>query len=269
MSFMTIGEFGARTRLSAKALRLYDQLGLVVPAEVDAKSGYRRYADTQVDAARLVALLRRLDMPLAAIADIVALDPPDAAKALDAYWQRVEGDLAERRALVSYLRAHLEGAQPNMYDIQTRPMPERQLLTISRHVRPRETDAFFGDAFSRLRQGGAGLSGIEGVPFLIFYGEVSDDSDGPIELCRPIGAAPDAVSEGLQVRVERAHDEAYIRLTQHEVGWPTMLPALNALERWVDEQQRKPAGPPRQLLIADQRTATPDTPVIDLSVPLQ
>ncbi len=30
---------------------------------------------------------------------------------------------------------------------------------------------------------------------------------------------------------------------------------------------REPAGPLRQVLIADQRTAAPDTPVCDLSVP--
>lgn len=61
---MTIGEFGERTRLSPKALRLYDQLGLVVPARVDADTGYRLYAEDQVDSAQLVGLFRRLDMPL-------------------------------------------------------------------------------------------------------------------------------------------------------------------------------------------------------------
>jgi hypothetical protein len=41
---MTIGEFSKRSRLSAKALRLYDELGLLLPAEVDPSSGYRLYA---------------------------------------------------------------------------------------------------------------------------------------------------------------------------------------------------------------------------------
>ena len=41
MALLTIGEFAHRTRLSVKALRLYDQLGLVTPAMVDASSGYR------------------------------------------------------------------------------------------------------------------------------------------------------------------------------------------------------------------------------------
>jgi len=72
----------------------------------------------------------------------------------------------------------------------------------------------------------------------------------------------------LDRRVEPAHEEAYIRLTMREMGWPALLPAYDALERWTREHGREPTGLPRQVLIADQRTASPDTPVCDLSVPL-
>lgn len=40
---LSIGEFSAACRLSPKALRLYDRLGLLRPAQVDAVSGYRWY----------------------------------------------------------------------------------------------------------------------------------------------------------------------------------------------------------------------------------
>ena len=40
---LTIGAFAARARLSPKALRLHDRLGLLPPARVDDPSGYRRY----------------------------------------------------------------------------------------------------------------------------------------------------------------------------------------------------------------------------------
>ncbi len=40
---LTIGVFAARARLSAKALRLYDRLGVLSPAHVDEVSGYRYY----------------------------------------------------------------------------------------------------------------------------------------------------------------------------------------------------------------------------------
>jgi hypothetical protein len=73
----------------------------------------------------------------------------------------------------------------------------------------------------------------------------------------------------VQLRIEPAHDEAYIRLAMKEMGWPAMLPAAEALERWATGQQRRPGGALRQLLIADQRTAAPDTPGCDLTLPLR
>jgi hypothetical protein len=41
MDLLTIGEFSRRTRLSVKAPRLYDRIGLLRPAEVVAATGYR------------------------------------------------------------------------------------------------------------------------------------------------------------------------------------------------------------------------------------
>ncbi len=62
---LTIGAFARASRLSPKALRLYDELDLLRPARVDPDTGYRYYAPAQLERARLVAWLRRLGMPLA------------------------------------------------------------------------------------------------------------------------------------------------------------------------------------------------------------
>ena len=271
MDLMTIGAFAGRTRLSPKALRLYDRLGLVVPARTDPASGYRFYSEDQVAGARLVALLRRLGMPLPAIADIADKPPGEAAEAVASYWAGIETATADRRVLASYIQAKLMGAGMPRYDIKTRTIPERTLLSISRHLHAGETDAFFGGAFARLRSVAPALEGIVGCPFLVFYGEVSDDSDGPVELCRPAApvSAADPVMADIQRRVESAHDEVFIRLAMKDTGWPALAPAADALEAWIREQRREPAGALRQVLIADQRTAAPDTPVCDLSVPLR
>jgi DNA-binding transcriptional MerR regulator len=51
---LSIGEFARRSRLSVKALRLYDERGVLVPARVDEASGYRYYDAAQLEAAQLV-----------------------------------------------------------------------------------------------------------------------------------------------------------------------------------------------------------------------
>ncbi|MFF3273191.1 MerR family transcriptional regulator [Streptomyces chrestomyceticus] len=105
---LSIGAFARLARLSPKALRLYDELGLLPPAHVDPANGYRRYAPAQLERARLVAWLRRLGMPLARIRDVCELAAGPAAEAVSAYWAQTEADTAARRELAAFLVDHLK-----------------------------------------------------------------------------------------------------------------------------------------------------------------
>ncbi|SEG88600.1 protein phosphatase [Actinacidiphila yanglinensis] len=114
MGLLTIGAFARASRLSPKALRLYDELGLLAPARVDPVTGYRHYAPEQLEQARLVAWLRRLGMPLARIQLVCALDAGAAGREIRAYWAQVEADTAARRDLATFLVDHLSRKDPAM-----------------------------------------------------------------------------------------------------------------------------------------------------------
>ncbi|MFF2409271.1 MerR family transcriptional regulator [Streptomyces sp. NPDC058092] len=124
MGLLTIGTFAKASRLSPKALRLYDELGLLPPARVDPVTGYRLYAPEQLDRARLVAWLRRLGMPLARIQHVCTLDAAAAAQEVRAFWAQVEADTAARRDLAAFLVDHLSRKDPAMTPI-TRPLEIR------------------------------------------------------------------------------------------------------------------------------------------------
>ncbi|MFF2653769.1 MerR family transcriptional regulator [Streptomyces sp. NPDC058045] len=107
MGLMGIGAFAEACRLSPKALRLYDELGLLTPARVDPVTGYRRYAPEQLEQARLVAWLRRLGMPLARIRYVGSLEAGAAAVEIRAFWAEVEATATARRDLAVFLIDHL------------------------------------------------------------------------------------------------------------------------------------------------------------------
>ncbi len=109
MELLTIGEFARASRLSAKALRLYDELGLLRPAVVDPANGYRRYAPDQLETARVVAWSRRIGMPLAEIRAVVGMPADQAASAVAGYWRRVEDDTENKRQLAAVLVEYLSG----------------------------------------------------------------------------------------------------------------------------------------------------------------
>ena len=111
MQLLTIGAFARASRLSPKALRLYDDLGLLRPAHVDEASGYRFYSPDQLERARLVAWLRRVGMPLAKIAEVCDLPAPAAAAAVSDFLTLLEADLSERKGLALSLIAYLSGRE--------------------------------------------------------------------------------------------------------------------------------------------------------------
>ena len=81
MQLIPIGRFSRLTGVGVKALRHYDEVGLLVPAAVDDETGYRFYSLDQVDRAEAIRLLRRLDMPLDEIRSTLAAEDPAALRA--------------------------------------------------------------------------------------------------------------------------------------------------------------------------------------------
>src|SRR3984957_6343084 len=106
---MSIGEFARRSRLSPKALRLYDGLGLLSPSRVDELSGYRYYEDAQLGQARLIATLRQVGVPLTTVKELLALDSAELGEQVAAFWQRAETRHAAQRVLVAALVDRLNG----------------------------------------------------------------------------------------------------------------------------------------------------------------
>lgn len=94
-SLVAIGEFASRLGLSTKTLRRYSDAGLVPPAEVDSATGYRWYDLDRLDDARLVVLLRRLDMPTATVRRV--LD----AREVEARWRQIAAFWGDRRQRVA------------------------------------------------------------------------------------------------------------------------------------------------------------------------
>jgi len=114
VKLITIGAFARASRLSPKALRLYDELGLLRPVRVDEYSGYRYYSPDQLEQARLVAWLRRIGMPLAKIAAINGLPRAEVAAEVTAFLAVLETDFAERTELTRFLISYLSGGDSAM-----------------------------------------------------------------------------------------------------------------------------------------------------------
>lgn len=126
---MPIGRFARLTGLTVKALRHYDELGLLPPAAVDRETGYRSYSSEQVHRAETIRLLRRLELPLDDVAALLDTDDP-------ALVRRVLVDHQRRTAVRSAeLKVVLQGLQP-LIDGKERVMDTKaETLDLETHRR--------------------------------------------------------------------------------------------------------------------------------------
>jgi DNA-binding transcriptional MerR regulator len=183
---ISIGEFARRSRLSLKALRLYDERGVLVPSRVDQASGYRYYDPAQLEQARLVVMLRQLQLPLAAVKELLACDPADAAARVAEHWRDAEAAHDARRGLADHLVSRLRGKRSVMYEVALREIPERSLLCLKRNVEEQEMWAFGKEFIAILRERPLPkIEGREGAMLCIWWGLVNDDGNGPQQPVQP------------------------------------------------------------------------------------
>lgn len=270
MDLLTIGAFARLARLSPKALRLYDELGLLPPVHVDRDTGYRWYSPDQLTKARQVARLRQLDMPLARIRKVLDLPARAAADELAAYWDEREQSLKAQRELVGFLINQLTGKETAMYTVSVRDLPARALLSVSEDLTADQIPEFATPLFALF--GGPTIArpeGVVGLPFLRYHGEVSNDSDAQVEFCCPVnnadideiaGRFPDMTSS-----TESASREAYISVPKAD-----MMTALGfeSLHQWLVDHNEQADWKPRQIFLRDPATADPADPIYELAVRL-
>ena len=257
MAEIGIGEFARRSRLSLRALRLYDERGVLVPSRVDQASGYRYYDAAQLDQARLVVMLRQLQLPLTAIRELLACDPADAAARIAEHWRDAEAAHDARRDLADYLVNRLSGKRSVVYEVNTREIPERSLLCLKRNVDQQGAWALGKEFIAIMRERPLPrMEGREGALFLIYWGEVNADSDGPVEMCKPVPEREArALAEHypeLTLRTEPAHQEAFVALPADSVGVPAGAGgtavavhwqlAMESLQAWLQEQEQAHKG---------------------------
>lgn len=111
---LSIGRFARLAGVTVGALRHYHRYGLLVPAQVDPATGYRRYTTGQVDDARLIARLRELNLGLPEVRALLASDPAERRRTLGAHRARLMAQLARTQRQIHWLNRAIDHEEPIM-----------------------------------------------------------------------------------------------------------------------------------------------------------
>jgi DNA-binding transcriptional MerR regulator len=231
---LTIGDFAQLTHLSVKTLRHYHEVGLLEPASVDARTGYRSYTLDQVPTAQVVLRFRELGMPVREVSALLAADPEERAELITAHLQRLEEQLAATQRSVSSLRRLLAPNQPPL-DVQFRWEPPTLVAAIEADVDRRDVAAWWLGALAELSAAlaDAHVDSI-GPPAGVYDTSLFADDRGHAVVYLPTDAPPTVgrvtplLLPGVELAValhEGAHDDVDVTygalgtyVTEHELA---------------------------------------------------
>jgi DNA-binding transcriptional MerR regulator len=238
---LSIGRFAFVSGLTVKALRHYDEIGLLRPAHVDGWTGYRWYRLEQARDADAIRRLRELEVPLDEIAEILGAEPAVVRERLGVHRARLEGRAAATKRILAELDRLIDGTEELMaektLEVELVDEPALRAAVIRERVHFDDLQTRVPAAIDRvgawvIRRGAA-----TGPPVSI-YRLTEQEEWFDLAVGWPVGAA---IEPGGPVTIEElpatraavhVHHGPYDRL------WAVYAP----LEEWIRAQGLEPDG---------------------------
>lgn len=137
---LKIGEFSKLSRISIRMLRHYDEIGLLVPENIDAFTGYRYYSESQLPISSRITALKDMGFSLAMIREI--LNHYTDAQALRQYLILKQAEIKEQAEKISGQLLLLETAIHRLgkdekamsYNVTLKELPERTVASVRKII---------------------------------------------------------------------------------------------------------------------------------------
>lgn len=248
---LSIGAFASMTRLSIKALRLYDQLDLLQPRHVDPQTGYRFYGIDQLSSARMIRNMREMDMPLATIRQVLAAltsSPAQAEELMQEYADMRERQVKQIRVQVQQFIQQIRQEQnPMSLEVNVKQLAPQRVLSVTHHIKVNKLD-------DTIRESLDAMDGIlkeqkveaASAPFGIFHGAINEQEDGPIEICLPVNGQVRGKGN-VQVKQLQGGDAACVMMLGAQTDFPAILGAYDAAADWIQKNGYQMAESPREI----------------------
>lgn len=240
---LSIGRFAQLSRLSVKSLRHYDEIGLLPPAHVDPRTGYRSYAPEQARTAQVIALLRAVDVPLAEIGDVVRDGRPSVVRAvLGRHRERLLDRLGAAERMLATVERLLQEGTVMPYDIRVLELAPERVLRVRLTTRLDELARVTGPALEEVAKHLAEQGVAPAGPAFLICPLPDDAGRVDVEIGWPVDA--DVRAGGRAEPADLPGGRAVV--TQHVGPYDEVEPLYRALADWMTTHGEQPASAPRE-----------------------
>ena len=219
------------------------------PAHVDVDSGYRYYSVGQLLEAERIRVLRSLDMPLDEVRAILRdQDPQSIRRRLDQHRRRLALRLEETEGALRFVETLMTKEEMMTYEVNTKTVVEQFIVKRRTRTSLQRIGPTIHESITELYQyiGEVGARPM-GPPGTIYLDDDLDrEEDLQIEVYLPV-ERPLSGNDRLDGDVLSGGSVAY---TLHAGPFQEVGPAYPAVLKWVDQNDLKTCGPPREVYLA-------------------
>ena len=249
-----IGDFSKLSLVSVKALRYYDERGLLKPARVDPSTGYRFYSASQLTRLNRILALKDLGLDLAQITYLLDQEPtPEQIrgmlwlKQVELHQQLAEGQ-AQLVRIEAWLQAFEQEAIMPEYDVvlkKVAPVRVAQARGVAPKMEQPEIGItlghLFGVVIETLAQQGAS---VVGPGTTLYYDTEYREQDIAVGACL---AFTGNLRESEQVKIVELPAVETMASTIHHGSFRNMYQAYHAILTWIEANGYRVSGPNREL----------------------
>lgn len=245
---MAIGAFSRASLLSIKTLRAYHEAGILVPARVDPRTGYRVYHASQLPDAVVVRRLRAMDVPLDQVHEIVtARDPEVTRRVLAKHAETMQARLDEVTRIVAELQDTVDSPAAHT-PVHLRHVAATHTLSYRGQVTPQNFATFLDTAYASLRARADRLGlARSGPPGALYPPEIAEDDVEDVEAYLPIDR-PVPVSGGDGVSLGEL-PAARVAVAVHAGPYETIDDTYRQLGAWVALRATSANQPVREVYV--------------------
>jgi DNA-binding transcriptional MerR regulator len=264
-----IGDFSRLSRVSVKALRYYDDMGLLKPAQVDGLTGYRYYAADQLPRLHRILALKDLGFSLDEVARLLTEGVPAAEMRgmLRLKQAEIHRRMEEEQARLARVEARLqqienEGKLP-MHEVVVKPV-EAQVVASVRAVIPDHAavKALFYEMSDYLNAHSVRPTG---PPIALWHDHEFREQDVDAEAAFPIEGAPPSTE---RVRVHPLpRVETMVCAIRHG-SFESGESVYEALFAWIAANHCRIVGANRIVILQYSPEADPETYVSEIQFPV-
>lgn len=271
-----IGTFSRITRLSQKALRHYDERGLLVPAARDICTGYRYYTFAQAERGLRIRHLLWLGFDLSEVeAVLAARESGDAGAIRDLFRARLaatEREALRLHAIAEVLRIqdplnggfHMSITEPAIKDVPA----QRALSLRERGAYHEAIPRLIGELLTYVcpEDGRRPAARMAGPVIFICHDEEYRETDADIEVAIPI-IGPVSL-ENSRVDIVTLPAGRFVSVL-HTGPYPGVGKAYERLFACMGERGLIPAGPSRELYLNNPGEVSEDELLTEVQFPVQ